>query len=248
MAEPYTILAPLYDAIGMAGFAHDMLPAMLDYAQRNDWVGRSILELGCGTGAGIVTLADTGYALTGIDISPEMLAVASTKSSGVAWQNGDIRQLSNAVGQQDLILAIDVMNELEDIREIQSVFEGVHDRLKPGKPFIFDAHTLAGLHQRGTAGNQVIHDEQGIAVFASNRYDYERQVANRSYIAFERDEAGTWNRLDAVRTMRGYSLLALVPLLQKRVGFSQVMVLTTNFQPYDPRYMQVNRVVIAATK
>lgn len=247
MATPYTQLAALYDAVGMADYSRQMLSQMLDHAQRNEWLGREILELGCGTGEGIVPLADSGLGLTAIDNSPEMLEVAAAKSSGVNWVQQDIRQIGDDIGQQDLILAVDVLNELDDIRDIQTVFNTAHEKLKPGKPFIFDLHTIAGLTKRGTAGDEILHDSTDVTMFASNTYDYERQTSTSSYMTFAHDGEDMWNRLDATRVLRAFPLQAIVALLQRRVGFEKVSVMTTRFRPYDLR-LDADRVVIAAWK
>lgn len=54
----------------------DDIPAILDLAAE---AGDPILELGCGTGRVLLPLAEAGYTVTGIDISPALLAVARQK-------------------------------------------------------------------------------------------------------------------------------------------------------------------------
>ncbi|MFB3885588.1 MAG: class I SAM-dependent methyltransferase [Thermodesulfobacteriota bacterium] len=41
---------------------------------------RTILDLGCGTGNHVIPLAQRGYEVTGVDISPDMLRIARSKS------------------------------------------------------------------------------------------------------------------------------------------------------------------------
>src|ERR1051326_6676889 len=66
--NPYTLLARYYD-LENAGFTED-LSFWLELAEE---FGGPILELGCGTGRVLLNLARRGYAVTGIDNSPEML-------------------------------------------------------------------------------------------------------------------------------------------------------------------------------
>ena len=50
----------------------------------------SLLELGCGTGS-ILARLTTGAALTGLDRSPEMLAVCASKVPGARLVEADMR-------------------------------------------------------------------------------------------------------------------------------------------------------------
>ena len=67
-------IARFFDA-EYADYMED-LPALQAYAQRTDG---PLLELGCGTGRLLIPLARAGYAVTGVDLSPEMLAIPREK-------------------------------------------------------------------------------------------------------------------------------------------------------------------------
>jgi 2-polyprenyl-3-methyl-5-hydroxy-6-metoxy-1,4-benzoquinol methylase len=247
MSQSYSILAPVYDEIGLSSFAQQIVPMMLEHAQRNDWLGRQITEIGCGTGEGILTLANSNFTLTGVDISLEMLEVAESKANSVRWVQEDILAMSDAIGEQDMILAVNVLNEFSNVRELQTVFTAINERLRSKRIFMFDMYTIAGLTKRGTQGNQMIHDEHGVTVFVSNEYDYERQSSTRNHITFLRDpEAGGWNRMDTSRTLRAFPLQAIAALLQ-RSNFSNVSVLNTQFSSVE-NPSSVDRVIFVATK
>jgi SAM-dependent methyltransferase len=61
----------------------DDLPVLEAYAART---GGPLLELGCGTGRALIPLAEAGYDVTGIELSPAMLARAQSRAeaAGVA--------------------------------------------------------------------------------------------------------------------------------------------------------------------
>jgi 2-polyprenyl-3-methyl-5-hydroxy-6-metoxy-1,4-benzoquinol methylase len=68
---PYDDWADIYDAV-YADLTHDV-----DfYAAMARESGGPILELGCGTGRISLAIAREGVAVTGVDISPRMIAVA----------------------------------------------------------------------------------------------------------------------------------------------------------------------------
>jgi SAM-dependent methyltransferase len=74
--ETMNRVARFFDA-EYADYRED-LPALQAYAQRTDG---PLLELGCGTGRLLIPLAQAGYHVTGVDLSPEMLRVASEKTA-----------------------------------------------------------------------------------------------------------------------------------------------------------------------
>ncbi|MEM6285383.1 MAG: hypothetical protein AAF787_24550, partial [Chloroflexota bacterium] len=96
-------------------------------------------------------------------------------------------------------------------------------------------------------GDSMMYDQNGVTMFVSNRYDYERQSSTRNHTTFVRDAAsGGWNRTDTSRVLRAYPLQAIATLLQ-RTGFSSVTLLNESFgKVEDPG--SVDRVIFVATK
>jgi SAM-dependent methyltransferase len=58
------------------------------FSRHADSEVRSVLDLGCGTGGHALPLARRGYAVTGVDRSEAMLAIAKQKAQDEAWQDG----------------------------------------------------------------------------------------------------------------------------------------------------------------
>lgn len=63
------------------------------YRQMAEQVGDPVLELACGTGRITIDLASRGHSVTGLDVSPSMLACAAMKTAGQAlnieWVGAD---------------------------------------------------------------------------------------------------------------------------------------------------------------
>jgi SAM-dependent methyltransferase len=76
MIEAMNCAARFFDA-DYADY-YDDLPALQAYAQRT---GGPLLELGCGAGRVLIPLAQAGYDVTGVDLSPEMLRIARAKAA-----------------------------------------------------------------------------------------------------------------------------------------------------------------------
>ncbi|QXC62582.1 class I SAM-dependent methyltransferase [Aquihabitans sp. G128] len=52
--------------------------------------GRRVLDAGCGTGRVAIELARRGFAVTGVDLDPAMLAAAREKAPDLDWHQSDL--------------------------------------------------------------------------------------------------------------------------------------------------------------
>jgi len=71
--------------------------------------GQRVLDVGCGTGVVAVTAARMGARVTGLDLTPELLAVARENSAiaGVTidWHEGDVEKLPFDAGAFDVVVS-----------------------------------------------------------------------------------------------------------------------------------------------
>ena len=74
-ANPYDNWADIYDQV--YAYLDQDLPF---YAEQAKASGGPVLELGCGTGRVSLMLAEAGFDVTGVDISPKMVARATAKA------------------------------------------------------------------------------------------------------------------------------------------------------------------------
>jgi SAM-dependent methyltransferase len=247
VSDDYAVLASVYDALGMADSAENLTPRLIDYAHRSDWAGRRIVDLGCGTGASVRWFANHGYNITGIDLSPAMLRVAqqSITGSGISFQllEGDIRAL-NDLHDIDFVLALDVLNELNSLRDLETVFTSVAKCVAPGKLLVFDLHTIEGLAQREPV--TMVSDSDDLNVFLSSRFDYDRQASNGTYTIFHRS-GSAWQRYRAARTLRGFPIQVVTALLQ-RTGFGIMALLNTRLETLDLANIREPRVIVFAQR
>ncbi len=248
MSDDYAQLAPFYEALGMASFAQTLTPQLIAYAQSSDWVGRRIVDLGCGTGASVRWLANRGYNITGVDHSPSMLKIArqSITNTGLSFQlyEGDIRAVGN-LHDIDLIMALDVLNELNSLRDLEAVFNAVGKLLSPGKLFVFDLHTIEGM-ARQDGHSDLVMDSDDLTLFLTHHFDYERQASSDDYTIFRRD-GSHWQRVRTTRSMRGFPIQVVIALLQ-RTGFGIMSLLNVRLETLDPAAMREPRVIVFARR
>jgi SAM-dependent methyltransferase len=71
--------------------------------------GMRVLDVACGTGVVAVTAARTGARVTGLDLTTELLAVATTNSAlagvDIEWREGDVEQLPFEADTFDVVVS-----------------------------------------------------------------------------------------------------------------------------------------------
>ena len=99
----------------------------------------SILDLGCGTGLAGVALAPLARSLTGLDLSPGMLAQAKRRGIYAELMEADLVS-TRYPHPFDLVVAADVLNYLGDLAPAFAAIDGA---LLPGGALAFSIETLS---------------------------------------------------------------------------------------------------------
>lgn len=150
--EPYgATFAAFYDRF-FGDYAEKASPVLLKYISR-EFPGEPprILDLGCGTGRLAYHLAEAGCPVTGLDLSPDMLALAERRCAR-PMASGRARFLREDIadfrveGPFDLALSTyNSMNHLDSEAKLRGCFRSVRACLADGGRFLFDYHTAKGL-------------------------------------------------------------------------------------------------------
>jgi SAM-dependent methyltransferase len=138
----YESIAALYAAEFPPADADDPEVTFLRaFAERT---GGPVLDLGCGAGRFLVPLAAAGYAVTGVDTSPAMLAQAAVAAADAADRvtllRDDFRTL-HALGAERFGLAFCAQNtflHLPDARAQLAALRAAAAHLRPGGVLILD--------------------------------------------------------------------------------------------------------------
>jgi 2-polyprenyl-3-methyl-5-hydroxy-6-metoxy-1,4-benzoquinol methylase len=90
-------------------------PELFDFISKHP-AGRAI-DLGCGTATNVITLAEHGWQVTGVDFAPRAIRIAKrkAKSAGVSadLRMGDVTKLKGIEGPFDLALDMGCFHGLE---------------------------------------------------------------------------------------------------------------------------------------
>jgi SAM-dependent methyltransferase len=149
----YDALAEYYDAVtGDSASESAFVDRVIRKAHAHP---ETVLEIACGTGEIIASLAGR-YKVSGLDISPGMLAVARKKlPAEVPLYLADMSSFELHAQFDAVICVYHGINHLADFPSWQSLFGCVHRHLNEGGVFTFDTYTPGGLMTMA-AGPQIV--------------------------------------------------------------------------------------------
>jgi SAM-dependent methyltransferase len=114
--------------------------------------GAEVLDAGCGTGRYALELARRGYAVGGVDLSPELIDIATRAigdSTGhVSFRVGDIAQLPTS--RYAAILCRGVLNDIVEDLDRDSIFRASAEALKSDGVLILDVREWGASMERKT--------------------------------------------------------------------------------------------------
>lgn len=235
MSEPYSVLAGFYDRlmedVDYAAWCDFYVACFAKYVPHPV---RSVLDLACGTGSITVPLAARGYAVTGIDLSAEMLTLARKKADEahvpLVLSEQNIASF-DAGGKADAVLcSFDGINYLTAKKDVASCFSRVFDTLLPDGLFVFDVGTEH--HFRDTLADHTFPYDYG-DLFVSWQSDFCRKSGLCRYtLTFFSEEAdGSYTRFDEEQRQRAYPVKTLRALLEE-AGFEVLdLVSDLDFSP-----------------
>ncbi len=148
----YGEFAKFYDQV--MGDRSPLIERVRGYVEHYLPAAESLLELGCGTGAVLAGLAPA-LRVTGVDLSPEMLASAVRNVATASLVEADITTFSLGTRFDVVICVFDTLNHVPTFDSWRKVFGQVHAHLADGGLFVFDVNTVGRLRRLSQAPGYV---------------------------------------------------------------------------------------------
>lgn len=123
---------------------------------------RTILDLGCGTGNHALHFTKKGYQIYGIDLSAEMIKVATSKNiPNAQFQVGNVVDF-NLKKKFDVVLSLfDVLCYQTSNQALEQTFKNIKKHLKKDGLFIFDCwYGPAVLTDKPTNREKILEDKE----------------------------------------------------------------------------------------
>jgi SAM-dependent methyltransferase len=159
--RPY---AHQYDALyGEKNYAAECDAVEELFRRHGSGTMHTLLDLGCGTGTHAMLLAGRGYAVTGVDRSPSMLALARKKSARgagppVEFLEGDIRTIRIKQRFDAVVMLFAVLGYQTSDADVAAAMRTVAAHLRPGGVFVCDLWFGPAVLATGTSDREKIID------------------------------------------------------------------------------------------
>ncbi|HEX8145322.1 MAG TPA: class I SAM-dependent methyltransferase [Pyrinomonadaceae bacterium] len=177
---------------------------------------RTILDLGCGTGAHAHLLGQRGFKVTGVDRSESMLAHARKKAhtfidGEVSFQAGDVRSLRLEQRFDAVLMMFAVLGYQTGNEDVLAALETARGHLAAGGLFLFDAwYGPAVLAERPSERIKVIATETGQVLRAARgELDTRRHLCNVRYHLWRLEEGRSIEHTEELHRMRYFFPLEL---------------------------------------
>lgn len=186
----------------------------------------AIADAACGTGALTLSLAKAGHALTGLDASEEMLAIAGEKARlarlAIPFVRQRMEELSLHRKVDAIVSACDGVNYLASRGTADAFFRAARENLRPGGLLLFDISSRYKF-SKILANNTFAQDEESAAYIWKNEYDEASRLIRMDVTFFERMGDGRYERFSETHVQRAYSQRELTNALA-RAGFCDIRV------------------------
>ena len=185
---------------------------------------RTAVDLACGTGSVAILLAEQGIKVTAVDMSEDMLTVASQKARDMdnapMFVCQPLQELRLPRGVDLAVCALDSLDYITDPKDCAQAIKQIYKALNPGGVFIFDVNTPEKLR---AMDDQVFLDEDDdVYCVWRGEFDEQTNICSYGMDIFQR-QGNCWHRSFEEHREYAYSQEQLTGFL-KDAGFTHIEV------------------------
>ena len=222
------------DAYHNLAVSYDRLTSDVDYEATVDFYyeilkqeglsPRTAVDLACGTGSVTAILARKGLQVIGVDMSEEMLTVASQKVGEAGFTPWllcqSLQQLRLPKAVDLAVCALDSLDYITNPDDCREAIHRVYKYLNPGGIFIFDVNTPEKL--RAMDGQVFLDEDDDVYCVWRGEFDEQTNICSYGMDLFQR-KGNLWERSFEEHCEYAYSADQLVGYL-KAAGFTHIRV------------------------
>ena len=196
--------------------------AFVDRLLREDGrVTGRLLEIACGTGRHAVEFARLGWAVTGVDYSPDLLLHARARSADIDWLEQDMRKLDVPGRPFDAVTCLfDSIGYPQSDEGVIAALRGAHGHLASGGIFAAEFLHAPAL----TAGASPLRVKRwsvdDVELVRISETELEGSVMHVSYELIELRGGDGWTRGSEVQSNRSFEVDEMEALI-RAAGFAE---------------------------
>jgi len=249
LGQAYQEFALVYDEmmreLDYPAWVEYVLELYRHHRASQEYTGRNLLDLACGTGTFMALMMEKGWRVTGVDRSPSMLAIAEEKLSKTKGEyrlfTQDLREL-DLDEQFPLITCLcDSLNYLLLVEDLLQVFVHIYQHLLPGGVCIADFNT-AYKYREVLAENTFCAVYENSAYIWNNYLEPAARLCRMEIDFFRREKGELFRHFHEVHCQRWYEPAEIGDLARK-AGFAQVSYYSAftrqPLRPEDERFFVV---------
>lgn len=235
---------------------YDELMTDIPYEQYVQWITRhapaaqfkQLLDIGCGTGTLASMLHVEGYQVSGIDLSEDMLAVASARmaANGITMPlfAMSMDEIEGFDSLDVAIIPIDSINYVKDEANVIETLKRIYVSLRKGGQLFFDVHSLFKMNEIFLDGPFTYDDGELTYVWHTEPGEFEHSVYHQMTF-FVQTAGDLFERFDEEHFQRTFAIGQYEQWL-KEIGFTSVEISAdwTDEAPHD----ESERIFIRAVK
>jgi SAM-dependent methyltransferase len=181
--------AHLYDLIyGFKDYAQETRDLVTVVRERNPEAS-SLLDLACGTGEHLRLIRDSFAHVEGVDVEPDMLAVARAKLPDVVFTEADMRTFDLGRTFDAVTCLFSSVGYMADVGELRAAVARMAAHLAPGGVLVIDGWVRPDAwHPGGNVMAQAeTDDDTAVARVVRSRRDGDRTHLEMRYLVATRD-------------------------------------------------------------
>ena len=222
--DAYKALAVSYDRLTNDVDYEAVVAFYKEILAREGLTPRTAVDLACGTGSVAMLLAKEGLQVTAVDMSEDMLTIASQKCTEMdnppRWICQRLEELQLLRGVDLAVCALDSLDYITDPADCTQAIKRIYKALNPGGTFIFDVNTPEKL--RAMDGQVFLDEDDDVYCVWRGEFDEKTNICSYGMDLFQR-EGECWYRSFEEHREYAYSREQLTGYL-KDAGFTHVEV------------------------
>ena len=222
--DAYKALAVSYDRLTNDVDYEAVVAFYKEILAREGVTPRTAVDLACGTGSVAILLAEQGLQVTAVDMSEDMLTVASQKAVDMInpprFVCQPLQELKLSRGVDLAVCALDSLDYITDPDDCAMAIQRIYKALNPGGIFIFDVNTPEKL--KAMDGQVFLDEDDDVYCVWRGEFDEQTNICSYGMDLFQR-EGDCWYRSFEEHREYAYTQEQLTQYL-RIAGFTHIEV------------------------